>query len=113
MAARRRPLSLDVAEAAYEKIIDALGLADKSAEERIQALLTTPMDDTWQKVPLGTPLMPVADGDIIPGFPDFKTVSSQDDHPSFPMPGRRWCSALMIGESKLDVGSPKLPSTQD
>lgn len=97
------PIPLAVAEDSYQKITEALGLAEKSPEERIEALLNAPVDDLWQKVPIGTPLLPAFDGDTVPGVPDFKIVSSQEDSLAFPMPGRKWCKSLMIGESKLDV----------
>ncbi|KAH7345884.1 Alpha/Beta hydrolase protein [Pyrenochaeta sp. MPI-SDFR-AT-0127] len=97
-----KQLSLSTAESAYQKVIEAFGLKDKSPEDRIQALLNVPIDDLWQKVPPGTPLTPAFDGDIIPGPGDFATISSKEDSPHFLMPGRKWCSALMLGDSKLD-----------
>lgn len=99
-----KPLPEVVAEAAYQKVVEAFGLADKSAEDRIKALLSIPVDDIWQKVPPGTPLVPYMDGELVPGEPSFLSVSSKEDNPNFLIPGRKWCSALMIGESKLDVG---------
>ena len=90
-------------EATYQQVIEAFGLADKSPEDRIKALLSAPVDDLWQKVPMNAPLQPSIDGDIIPGSPDFLTVSSQNDSSTFKMPGRKWCKAFMIGDSKLDV----------
>lgn len=101
-----KPIPLEVAESAYQSIIQALGLADKSPEDRIKALLTIPADDLWQKVPMGTPLIPSIDGETVPGAPGFSIVSSQHHDSAFPLPGRKWCSALMIGESKLDVSVP-------
>lgn len=101
-----KPIPPAVTESAYQTIIKALGLADKSPEDRISALLTMPVDDLWQKIPMGTPLLPSIDGDTVPGAPGFAEVASQSDNPAFPMPGRKWCSALMIGESQLDVSLP-------
>jgi hypothetical protein len=98
-----KPIPTEVTEASYQTVIQALGLTDKSPEERIRALLTIPADDLWQKVPPGTPILPSIDGEIVPGAPGFSVVQSQADDTSFPMPGRKWCAALMIGESKLDV----------
>jgi hypothetical protein len=98
-----KPIPEFVAESAYQKVIEAFGLADKSPEERVEALLSIPADDMWQKVPPGTLLLPSVDGDTISGSPDFVTVSSKEDSSVFMMPGRKWCKALMIGESKLDV----------
>lgn len=100
-----KPIPEAVAEAAYQKVIEALGLEDKSPADRINALLTIPVDDLWQKVPLGTPLLPSVDGETVLGEPSFLTVASQEDDPRFLIPGRKWCSALMIGESKLDVST--------
>lgn len=98
-----KPIPLAVAESSYQQIIEALGLADKSPEDRINALLSVPLDDLWQKVPAGAPLLPALDDETVPGSPDFPTVSSKETSAKFPMPGREWCKALMIGESKLDV----------
>ncbi|KAA8617012.1 PnbA Carboxylesterase type B [Pyrenophora tritici-repentis] len=89
-------------EAAYQQVVEALGLADKSPEDRIKALLSVPVDDLWQKVPMSAPMQPSIDGDIVPGSPDFLTVSSQKESSVFKMPGRKWCKAFMIGDSKLD-----------
>jgi hypothetical protein len=100
-----KPIPPVVTESAYETIIQAFGLADKSPEERIKSLLSIPADELWQKVPLGVPLLPSVDGDTVPGVADFEIVSSEHDDPRFPMPGRKWCEAFMIGESKLDVST--------
>lgn len=98
-----KPIPEAVAEDAYQKVIEAFGLAEKSPEERIKALTTMPIDDLWQKAPLGAPLIPSVDGETVPGEPSFLTVASQEDDSAFLIPGRKWCAALMIGESKLDV----------
>lgn len=98
-----KPIPESVAESSYQQIIKELGLADLSPEDRIKALLSLPVDDLWQKLPKSAPMFPTVDGDTVPGIPSFLSVSSKDDHPAFPFPGRKWCKALMIGESKLDV----------
>ncbi|KAF2467467.1 carboxylesteras-like protein [Lindgomyces ingoldianus] len=98
-----KPIPLTAAESAYQSVIQAFELADKSPEDRINALLTIPVDELWQKVPRTIPLIPVIDGDTVPGEPNFVTVASQDDDPNFPIPGRKWCASLMIGESQLDA----------
>jgi carboxylesterase type B len=98
-----KPIPSAAAEASYQKIIEAFGLIDKTPEDRIKSLLTLPIDDLWQKVPMGVPLLPSVDGETVPGQPDFVSVSSQEDDPAFAIPGRKWCAALMIGESQLDV----------
>jgi hypothetical protein len=102
-----KPIPAEVTESSYQAVIKALGLTDKSPEDRINALLSIPADELWQKVPLGTPIIPSIDGETVPGAPGFASVQSQSDDPRFPMPGRKWCAALMIGESKLDVSIRK------
>lgn len=103
------PLPESVAEATYQNVIEALGLAEKSPEDRIKALLSVPVDDLWQKVPRTARMLPSIDGDTVPGAHDFLTVSSEDDKLTSVIPGRKWCKALMLGESKLDVSSfPRL-----
>ena len=104
-----KPLPEFVAESAYRTVVEALGLSDKSPEERIEALLNVPADDLWQKVPPGALLLPSIDGDTVPGSPDFLKVSSQADNSDFTMPGRKWCKSFMIGESKLDVSAHHPP----
>ncbi|XP_014554756.1 hypothetical protein COCVIDRAFT_104164 [Bipolaris victoriae FI3] len=96
------PIPESVAESAYQNVIEAFGLAELSPEDRIKALLALPVDDLWQKAPPSAPMMPSIDNNTVPGFPDFSTVSSQEDKPNFLLPGRKWCKVLMLGDSKLD-----------
>jgi hypothetical protein len=97
------PFPLEAAEASYQKLVETLGLSHMSPSDRINALLSIPQDDLWQKVPPDAPLLPTIDGELVPGHPDFVTTSSVEDSANFSMPGRKWCEALMIGESKLDA----------
>jgi hypothetical protein len=110
-----KPIPEAAAEASYQKVIEAFGLINKSPEDRIKSLLTLPVDDLWQKVPVTVPLLPSVDGETVPGEPNFITVSSQEDDPKFEIPGRKWCAALMIGEAQLDVsvGRENQPSATD
>ncbi|KAF5844230.1 hypothetical protein GGP41_002800 [Bipolaris sorokiniana] len=96
------PIPESEAESAYQNVIEAFGLAEMSPEDRIKALLALPVDDLVQKAPLSAHMMPSMDNDTVPGFPDFSTVSSQEEKPNFLLPGRKWCKALMLGDSKLD-----------
>jgi carboxylesterase type B len=97
------PSTLEVAEATYEKLVDAFGLVDKSPEERVQAILNMPQDDLWRKIPVGASLLPVIDGETVIGHPNFAAISTLQDSASFPMPGRKWCESLMVGDSTLDA----------
>ncbi|RMZ66831.1 carboxylesterase [Pyrenophora seminiperda CCB06] len=96
------PIPESVTEAAYQQVVEAFGLVEKSPEDRIKALLSVPVDDLWQKIPMSAQMLPSIDGDIIPGSPNFLTVSSPSENSMFQMPGRKWCKAFMIGDSKLD-----------
>ncbi|EUC44269.1 hypothetical protein COCMIDRAFT_98770 [Bipolaris oryzae ATCC 44560] len=96
------PIPESVAESAYQNVIEAFGLAELSPEDRIKALLALPVDDLWQKAPPSAPMVPSIDNETVPGFPDFSTVSSQEEKTNFLLPGRKWCKALMLGDSKLD-----------
>lgn len=101
-----KPIPEFVAESSYQQAIEAFGLKEMSPEERIKALLSISLDDLWQKIPPTAPMLPSVDGFTMPGSPDFHTISSQEDSPAFTMPGRKWCKAFMIGDSKLDVNIP-------
>lgn len=106
-----KPLPEVVAETMYQKVVDALGLADLSPEERIKALLELPADELLQKIPPGTQLSPINDGETSHPGPSFTSFLSQDESATALMPGREWCSDLMLGDSKLDVRAPfPLPS---
>lgn len=108
-----KPIPEAVTETSYSEIIKAFGLEDKSPAERIQALLSLPVDELWQKVPPGTPLTPSIDNDTVPGVATFPGVSSQSEDTQFPLPGRKWCSAVMIGDSKLDVSNFSIQITPE
>ncbi|CAI6331486.1 unnamed protein product [Periconia digitata] len=97
-----KPLPDATNEGVYQKVVAALGLADKSPEERVQALLKLPVDDLWQKVPPGTPIGPFADGETMLESPTFATFASEDESVQSLLPGRKWCSDLMLGDSALD-----------
>jgi hypothetical protein len=97
------PVPVEVAEASYQTVIETFGLSDKSPEERIKALLSLPPDDLWQKLPMGTRMLPVIDGETVLGPVSFASISSREASAAVSMPGRKWCEAFMIGESQLDA----------
>lgn len=96
------PIPLNAAESAYQTVVETLGLAGKSPGERIKSLVSIPAEHLWQKVPQSAFIWPAIDTEIITGTPTFNTISSKQDRPAFPMPGRKWCKALMLGDSQLD-----------
>ena len=98
-----KPLESSVAEFAYSKLVEALDLKDLSAAERIKTLAEMPARELLAKAPPTLPLVPIMDGEIIPGMPSFDAVSSKEIHETYPMPGKKWCKSLLVGDSQLDV----------
>lgn len=94
-----KPLPVPVTEMSYDMIMKELGLENAPVEERIQRLLTISPDELVTRTPLTVPLIPFVDGDIVPTMVSFKHL----EHDSLNVPGRQWCSELMIGDCQHDV----------
>lgn len=101
-----KPLSLPVTEFAYKSVLQALGLIDKSAKSRIQALLEIPIDELWQKTPPTVPMMPFIDGDIVTAEPTFEMFNGPLDRTELAFPGLKWCESFMVGDCQFDVTNP-------
>lgn len=97
-----QPLPPPVSEFVYSVAIKSLGAEELSSKERIQKLLDLPADQLATFLPPGLPLMPIVDNDLIPGNLNFGEVSSKED-PAVPMPGRKWCEELLVGDCQFDV----------
>jgi hypothetical protein len=97
------PLPLPVAESAYVSVAKALNLENLSGPERVKAIVEMPIETLLAKTPPTIPLMPVIDGDIIPGPTTFSQISSKVDDPTFPIPGKQWCESLLVGDCQFDV----------
>ncbi|KAF2707444.1 alpha/beta-hydrolase [Pleomassaria siparia CBS 279.74] len=93
-----KPLPLPVTEMAYGMIIKELGLENASVAERIERLLTIDPDELVTKTPFTVPLVPFIDGDIVPFATTFEGLNSATST----VPGFKWCTELMIGDSKHD-----------
>jgi carboxylesterase type B len=89
-----------VQEGIYKQFISALALDALSTEERIQKLLTLPLDEVIAKLPPSIPFLPTLDGDILNLKPTFATVADPKDDS---MPGKQWADALAVGNSEFDV----------
>lgn len=98
-----KPLPLPVSEFVYASVVKALDLENLSGPERVKAILEIPIKDLLEKIPPTMPLMPVVDGDIIPGVPTFSQISDKAEDPTYPIPGKQWCKSLMIGDCQFDV----------
>ena len=89
-------------ERTYQQVLSILGLDKLEAEQRIEKLLTLPMDEVIAKLPPSVAFLPTVDGDTIPVQPTFAGVADRSDQS---MPGKQWAEALMIGHSEFDVSS--------
>lgn len=110
-----KPLPLAVAEMAYASIIEAFGLQNASAKERIERLKTATPEELVEKTPMSVPLLPFLDEDVLPAL-SIPPLPSQDgeivsgtttfaklaarDHEN--LPGMTWCEELMIGDCQHD-----------
>jgi len=95
-----KPLPILVTEMAYGMIMKELGLENASVEERIQKLLTISPDELVAKTPMTVPLVPFLDGDVIGSATTFKKLEEGADAT---VPGRQWCTGLIMGDCKHDV----------
>ena len=98
----RKPLPPQAHEAMYQGAINELGLDKLSPKERINALLTKPMEEiigNLQKSAFNA----VVDGELIGSEASYSAVASHD---SESIPGKKWCQALMVGDCQFDVSSP-------
>ncbi|KAL2399166.1 hypothetical protein ABEF95_000334 [Exophiala dermatitidis] len=86
-------------ERIYQHALSILGLAELGPEERIQRLLSIPMDEIIARLPPSVALLPMIDGDIIPQRPTYASIADKEDRS---MPGKQWAEGLMIGDSQFD-----------
>lgn len=93
------PVTAEVQEQTYQAVLGILGLEKLQPEERIQQLLTLPLDQIIAKIPPYVAFMPTVDGEIIPCKPTFAAIADPADES---MPAKRWLDGLMIGDSQFD-----------
>ncbi|KAK0992733.1 hypothetical protein LTS01_007698 [Friedmanniomyces endolithicus] len=95
------PLPLEVAEQSYTNAVKALGLEEKSAEERMELLRSVDAAEMRQKLMM-VPMLPVADGELpVAGhtFADFYAGTSGGE---VDIAGAKWCESMMIGDCAFD-----------
>lgn len=106
-----KPVPEEAAEGFYAAAVKALGLEDVSAEERVKALLEMDGQELRGKL-MAVPMLPVVDGDMCRGVPSFAKISQSGEVKDLPLPGKKWCEGMMIGDCQFDVSCPiQLPST--
>ncbi|KAF5714315.1 esterase lipase [Fusarium mundagurra] len=89
------PLLMQVAgpeehENHYKQVIEALGLATATPDERIFALLGTPYDELLTRVPMNIAYRPMLDGDVVPFAMNHANVQDKESK----IPGRQWLNGL-------------------
>jgi hypothetical protein len=94
------PLTSEVAEFAYNSIIEAWGIHELSPSERLKSLETFTSFDLHQKVQ-SLPILPVLDDDLVPYNESFKIMASED----YKFKAKQ-CQGAMIVYSPLDVSEP-------
>jgi hypothetical protein len=92
-----RALPYEVHAHNYQQAISALGLANATTQERIQAL-----SELIAKLPPSILTAPAVDGDIILSAPSYAHTANITSN----VPKRRdWYTDLMIGNAQMDVSS--------
>lgn len=84
----------------YESAINALGLADMSSSERVAAILEMPASELISKIPPSILTAPAVDGDIISSALTYTEIGILESNI---LPGKSWCSDLLIGDAEADV----------
>lgn len=97
------PSTAEDQERTYQQVLTVLGLDKLEPEQRIQQLLTLPLDEAIAKLPPYIAFSPLTDGDIVPCRPTYAAIADPADQS---MPGKQWTDGLAIGDSQFDVSQP-------
>lgn len=95
-----RALPYDGHEDNYKRAMDAFGLADVSAEERVKALLEMPGQELISKLPPSVLTAPAIDNDLVRGGVTYEELGKLTSNV---LPGNEWCRELLIGDAEIDV----------
>ncbi|KAK4948643.1 hypothetical protein LTR10_012647 [Elasticomyces elasticus] len=93
------PFPLEAYEGVYQQVLGVFGLENLSPEDRVQKLLSIPMEDIIGKMPPNIPFLPTIDGDIIPVRPSYAAIADPKDET---MPAKHWLDGLAIGDGQFD-----------
>ncbi|KAJ5982992.1 hypothetical protein N7481_005091 [Penicillium waksmanii] len=84
----------------YNDAMVALGLSNSSPAERVKAILEMPASELISRLPPSISPTPAVDSDIvIPGA----TYAEIGNSESTLIPGKAWCSDLLIGDAEADA----------
>ena len=100
-----RPRSKQLVENAFTQIAILLGAGDRSPEEQLHVLLTTPAEPFVETVGRKFNLGPIVDGDIIPAMTSYEALTSREKVLEL-FPGLQKCRSIMIGDCEFDVSVP-------
>lgn len=87
----------------YQEATVALGLADLSPTQRVQSILEMPENELIGKLPPSILTKPAVDTDIVLHGVTYSDIGRLD---SKALPGKAWCSDLLIGDAEMDVRVP-------
>lgn len=92
-------LPTEVAESTYASVLEKLGIADESPDERIRRLKETNRTDWVTKLGPALALSPIVDKDE--GTAPFYQTGVPDN--GVKPPGSDWCRRVMLGDCEMDV----------
>ncbi|KAK6064902.1 carboxylesterase [Seiridium cupressi] len=96
-----KPLPPFVAEATYENVLKKLEIdSGLSSTEQLKCLTEASPQTVLTSIGPDVPLLPVADGKVIPSIVTFSGWAAAD--PSAQLPGTKWCHRAMLGDCQFD-----------
>ncbi|GAM86383.1 hypothetical protein ANO11243_043970 [Dothideomycetidae sp. 11243] len=86
-------------DAGFDTACKALGLEDKSAEDKVKGMTSVPAEELLSKIGLSVRIGPVLDDDL------FKLENSHESliRGTPKLPATKWLDALLIGDCAFDV----------
>ncbi|KEF52123.1 uncharacterized protein A1O9_11749 [Exophiala aquamarina CBS 119918] len=96
------PFSYETYEGIYQQVLSVLGIDKLEPDERVNQLLSLPLDDVIARLPPSIAFLPAIDGEIVPTRPTYDAVSRQEDQE---LPGKKWLDGFMIGDSQFDAST--------
>jgi hypothetical protein len=104
-----KPLPEGVTESTYSNIINALGFRNISSSDRVKELVAMDSQELLAKIPPWVPLLPTCGGEVGVKTHTFADIYREPSK-SLDLPGRNWCSEILIGDCQMDASSAELMS---
>ena len=104
-----KPLPDFVAEFAYGKFTEILGISKDPESNQIEQLKALPAQELVAKADPSIPLLPIIDGDLIQSPASFSQWSEADIKSK--LPGTSWVKRAMFGDCQFDVGVKRARAT--